>query len=163
MNNIKILFFIFFAFLYLTAYNQDNKNIYNPNANAGEDISFAIKTAKEQNKHVFIQIGGNWCPWCLKLHEFYQNDIQIDSVMKADFVTVLVNYSRENKNLDVMQTLQFPQRFGFPVIVILNQDGSLIHTQNSAYLEEGKGYNKKLFMDFLKSWNVDAINPENYK
>ena len=61
----------------------------------------------------------------------------------------MVNYSKENKNLAEMKKLEFPQRFGFPVFVILDSNGKRIHTQNSSYLEEGDGYSKKKVIDFL--------------
>ena len=140
-----------------------NEKIYNPNADAMADLNKAIATAKAENKHVFVQIGGNWCPWCIMMHKFYTTDPEIDSIMKADYVRVMVNYSRENKNLDVMKRLGYPQRFGFPVIVILNGDGNVLHIQNTAYLEEGKGYNRDKFIEFLKNWNVEALNPKNYE
>ncbi len=40
-------------------------NIYNPEADARADIASAVKQAKAENKHVLLQIGGNWCPWCI--------------------------------------------------------------------------------------------------
>lgn len=127
------------------------------------DIHKAISIAKAENKHVFVQIGGNWCSWCLMLHKFYTEDSQIDSLMNADYVKVMLNYSKENKNLDILADLGFPQRFGFPVLVILDENGKELIIQNTTYLEEGKGYNKKKFMEFLYLWNKAALNPENYK
>ncbi len=155
--------FLFLLFIFFTIYIfGQNEKIYNPDADAMADLNKAIATAKVENKHVFVQIGGNWCPWCILMHKFYTSDKEIDSIMKADYVRVMVNYSRDNKNLDVMKRLGYPQRFGFPVIVILDGDGNVLHIQNTAYLEEGKGYNRKKFIEFLKNWNVEALNPENY-
>ena len=48
-------------------------------------------------------------------------------------------------------------RFGFPVLVILNTDGTVMHIQNSAYLEEGQGYNKEKVIDFFKQWTPSAV------
>jgi len=98
----------------------------------------------------------------MRFHKFVHEDARIDSLLKADYVFVLLNYSRENKNLDVLADLDFPQRFGFPVFVILDGEGHRIHTQNSAYLEEGEGYSEKKVIQFLKHWNPEALDPENY-
>ena len=57
----------------------------------------------------------------------------------------------------------YPQRFGFPVFIILDEKGNRIHTQNSAYLEEGKGYNKDKIAEFFEAWRPAALNPANYK
>lgn len=75
----------------------------------------------------------------------------------------MVNYSKENKSPEVLKKLEYPQRFGFPVFVILDSNGKRMHTQNSSCLEEGDGYSKTKVLDFLKQWSPDALNPDNYK
>ena len=87
--------------------------IYNPNANAKEDIASAVKKAKAENKQVLLQIGGNWCPWCVKLDGFMATDTQIDSLLKADYC-VMVNYSKENKNVEVLKSAWKPATFRVP-------------------------------------------------
>jgi uncharacterized protein YyaL (SSP411 family) len=132
--------------------------IYNPDANAREDIAKAVKQAKAENKNVLLQIGGNWCPWCVKLHGMETADLQIDSLLKADYVMVLVNIPREKDKRDpeLMASLGNPQRFGFPVLVVLNQKGDRIHTQDSWYLEQDKSYDREKLVHFFKMWNVAA-------
>ncbi len=132
-------------------------NIYNPNADAKAEIAAAISKAKQENKHVFIQIGGNWCPWCVKLHNFMNADSTISEILTKNYVVVKVNYSKENKNLDVLEKLEKPQRFGFPVLVILNSNGNRIHTQDSGLLESGDGYDRKKVLNFLKNWTPEAL------
>lgn len=153
---VLILSFIFF--LATTIFAQTKEvNIYNPNANAQEDIASAVKQAKAENKNVLLQIGGNWCPWCVKLDKFMAEDQQVDSLLKADYIRVMVNYSKEVKNEDIMKMLGNPQRFGFPVLVILGQDGVRLHTQDSWYLEKDKYYDKEKLMHFLEMWSVAAV------
>lgn len=141
---------------------QDTVKIYNPYADAASDIKQAVSLAREQNKHVLLQIGGNWCPWCIRLHGFMKTENQIDSILKADYIRVMVNYSKENKNPDVLASLGYPQRFGFPVLLILDQNGNRLHTQDSGLLEQGKGYDAEKIKRFLLEWNVTALNPATY-
>jgi hypothetical protein len=61
-----------------------------------------------------------------------------------------------------LKQLEYPQRFGFPVFVILNEDGKRLHTQNSGYLEEGKGHDRMKVLTFLQQWSPEALNPELY-
>ena len=145
------------SFSYLFA-QTEGVHIYNPDADAKADIAAAVKQAKAENKHVLLQIGGNWCPWCVKLHNFIATDSQIDSLLKADYVTVMVNVDKEKdkRNYDVLASLGNPQRFGFPVLVVLNQEGERIHTQDSWYLELDKSYDKEKLMQFYRMWNVAA-------
>jgi len=144
---------------------QDLKTfrIYNPGANAPEDIKKAVTAAKEQNKHVLVQVGGNWCIWCARFDQFTKTDPAADSLLKRAYIVYHLNYSKENKNLPVLAAYGYPQRFGFPVFLILDKNGKLIHIQNSGYLEEGKGYSKEKVADFLINWAPDALDPEKYK
>lgn len=151
----RLLLLNLLILLGLMAYAQ--VNIYNPNADAKAEIAAAINKAKQENKHVFIQIGGNWCPWCVKLHNFMNADSTISEILTKNYVVVKVNYSKENKNLDVLEKLEKPQRFGFPVLVILNSNGNRIHTQDSGLLESGDGYDRKKVLNFLKNWTPEAL------
>jgi thioredoxin-related protein len=142
---------------------METKKIYNPEANAKEEISKAIKKAKTEDKHVFVQIGGNWCPWCLLFHAYINEDPEIKKFIEDNYVFTLLNYSKENKNIDLLTKYRNPGRLGYPVFLILDAKGTLIHTQDSGLLEEGKGYNKAKVMTFLKNWTVAAIDPKNIK
>ena len=160
MKNLCLTFFLLICVL--CAFSQ-KATIYNVQADAAKEIKKGLQEAKTEKKNLFIQVGGNWCPWCIKFHEVYLKDPEISKIMEKSFVKVLVNYSKENKNMPVLKSLEFPQRFGFPVFVILDAAGKRIHTQNSAYLEEGTGYSKKKIVEFLNQWSPDALNPKNYK
>ena len=142
---------------------QNSNKPYDPQRDAKQQIAQAVTKAKEEGKHVFLQIGGNWCSWCLMMHNFYTTNTKVDSLMQADYVTEMINYSKENRNSEILQEFGFPQRFGFPVIVILDANGNQIHTQNTVCLEEGHGYSEKRFLEFLKNWSPAALDPANYK
>lgn len=143
--------------------NSPEHDLYDPEADAREQIRLAVVSAKENNKHVMVQVGGNWCPWCLKLHEYLQSHHSLDSILHSDYEVVRINYSKENKNLETLAELGFPQRFGFPVLVILDSDGRRIHTQNTVFLEENNSYSESRIVEFLLNWNRSAIDPENYQ
>lgn len=154
------------AFLFTAmAFSQDLKTfkLYKPDENAEQKISEAVKKAKAEGKHVFVQIGGNWCIWCARFNDLATSDKSIDSAINANYVVYHLNYSKENKNEKILATYGFPQRFGFPVFLILNNKGKLIHTQNSGYLEDGKGYNSKTVVGFLNDWSPGAFDPKQYK
>lgn len=158
----KIQFTLILVLIAFWSFSQEMEKPYSATKDANKQISDAVAQATKENKHIILQIGGNWCPWCLKLNNFVKTDNQIDSLMKANFVYVHINYSKENKNMDVMKKLEYPQRFGFPVLVVLDGTGRRLNTQNSSYLEQDKGYSKEKVLDFLKSWTPAALKPETY-
>jgi thioredoxin-related protein len=163
MKPIIIVFAV--VFLNLQSFSQDMKkfNLYRPEENAEQKIEDAVKQAKAQGKHVFIQIGGNWCIWCARFNDFVTTDKSLDSLVEANYVVYHLNYSKENKNEKLLAKYGFPQRFGFPVSLILDANGKLIHTQNSSYLEEAKSYNGKTVAGFFNDWTPKALDPKLYK
>jgi thioredoxin-related protein len=164
--NMKQIFFLSLLIFSVTAFSQDMKkfNLYKPEEKAETEIANAISEAKKSGKHVFIQIGGNWCIWCARFHEYVTKDAQLDSLMNANYVVYHMNCSKENQNLKLLTKYKFPQRFGFPVFLILDRDGNLLHTQNSWYLEDGdKSYNREKVKTFFNEWGPRALDPSQYK
>ena len=158
------LLFIWLA-ISLSVYSQDtvNRRLYNPSANAEKEIAEAVKEAKKSNRHVFVQVGGNWCGWCLKFDLFLRKDTSLLNMLNRNYVVCHVNYSPENKNAELMKRYRYPNRLGFPVFLILNKDGELIHTQNSAYLEEKDGYSSKNVKEFFRDWSPRELSDERWE
>ena len=44
----------------------EQKKVYNEDINPIEQIDQAIVKSKSEGKIVICQVGGNWCPWCLR-------------------------------------------------------------------------------------------------
>ncbi|MEP6467855.1 MAG: thioredoxin family protein [Parafilimonas sp.] len=161
----KVLFFAISLFIFSNAHAQstDTAHLYNPNADAEKDIAAAVKKAKAEHKFVLMQGGGNWCIWCKRFSLTVANNPKLDSIVNADFVFYHLNYSEENNNEKMFAKYGYPQRFGFPVFIILDDKGNRIHTQNSEYLEEGKGYNAEKIAAFFEAWSPKALDPASYK
>ncbi|OFX38120.1 MAG: hypothetical protein A2X08_08915 [Bacteroidetes bacterium GWA2_32_17] len=146
----------------LLANSQEKKLIYIPTLNGMKQIDEAVTKAKDDNKNVLVQVGGNWCPWCFKFNNFCKDVPQIDSIIKSSYVLIHLNYSKENRNYDALERLGFPQRFGFPVLVVLNSKGERLHTQDSGLLEKEKGYDTLKVATFLNNWTPQIFNKERY-
>jgi thioredoxin-related protein len=156
----------FLLFFSVIAISQDMKkfSLYKPDEKAETEIAKSVSQAKKSGKHVLIQIGGNWCIWCARFHEFVAKDAQLDSLMNANYVVYHLNYSKENYNQKVLTKYNFPQRFGFPVFLILDGEGKLLHTQNSWYLEDGKtSYEREKVKSFFTDWSKRSLDPSQYK
>ena len=150
----KIALTLIIGLLSLGLSAQQAVKIYNPGADAKAEVDAAIIKAAAGGKHVFLQIGGNWCPWCLKFHKMVAEDPKLDSLAQANYEIVKVNFSKENDNHELLASLGYPQRFGFPVFVILDQKGNVLHTQDSGYLELDKGYNREKVERMFQMWSA---------
>src|SRR5262245_41978332 len=66
-----------------------------------------------------------------------------------------VNYSSEDTNEEFLST--YPQVPAYPHFFVLDTDGSFLHSQGTAELEEGRGYNERVFLEFLERWKPVRI------
>ena len=153
---------LFICVVSFFALAQSEYKAYNPETNVSEQIKEGVIAAGKENKHVFLMIGGNWCKWCRLFDKFKTENFTVDLLLNSDYVFEYINFSKENKNLEAMKVLDFPQRFGFPVFVILDATGKRIHTQQTDYLEQGEGYSPQKVADFLKQWSPKALVAEQY-
>ena len=154
------------------------KKVYDETINPLEQIDQAVLKAKSEGKFVICQVGGNWCPWCLKFAAFITDDSEIAQFISDNFVYIHVNYNpaeddavKVQRGKAMMQRLNNPRRFGFPVFVVLNGEGNVLHIQDSSYLEgtdpetdehlgEGNqvlGYNQEKVLRFFKNWTPKAV------
>jgi thioredoxin-related protein len=147
----------------LPSFAGDTTKLYNPAANVTADVAVALSKAKKEGKHVLIQVGGNWCIWCYRFHDFVAKDTALTKMVTTNYIVYHLNWSTENKNLGYLKTLGYPQRFGFPVFVILDADGRRLHTQDSGLLEKEKSYDAGKVKSFLEAWSPAAFNEKLYK
>ncbi len=160
---VAALLAVFFA---ITAAAQTNlKKIYDETIDPMEQIDKAVAKAKSQDKYVVCQLGGNWCRWCLMFADFMSKDSDITKLVDENFVYIHVNYNpreradeaKAQKNAKLLKRLNDPGRFGYPVFVVLDGNGKVIHIQDSSFLEQDNGYNKEKVMRFFRNWTPKAV------
>ena len=142
------------------------KKVYDENIDQNVQIDQALKQARAEGKFVVCQVGGNWCPWCLRFADFITKDAEISKLIDQNFVYVHVDYSpksfkdipeKTKRAEKMMKRLGNPGRFGYPVFVVLDAKGNVLHIQDSSFLEEGQGYDKEKVVRFFKNWTPAAV------
>lgn len=162
MKKKMIIMWLLFIAVTIARAQEGLPRVYDEKINPMTQIDHALGKASQESKFVVCQIGGNWCPWCLRFADFVKRDTVINKVIKENFVYIHVNYNpRKQDNPELaqrlMQRLGNPARFGFPVFVVLNSEGQILHTQDSSFLEEGKGYNHEKVLRFFQFWTPNAV------
>ena len=162
----NVFFGLIALFLSLTVQAQTAlKKVYNEDINPIEQIDQAVFKAKASGKFVVCQVGGNWCIWCLRFADFIANDTTISKVINDNFEYIHVNYNPrksggEEKKMQaaaLMKRLDNCGRFGYPVFVVLDETGKVIHIQDSGFLEEGQSYSQEKVLQFFKNWTPQAV------
>ena len=161
-NCLITLVLLLYVIINLSA--QEPMKPYNPEQNLREELKKAMDRAKNENKHILVQFGGNWCPWCMRFHAMVKGDFKLDSLIRADYIYVLANvpHEKDKRDWELFREYEYPNRFGYPVFVILDGNGRKLHTQDSGLLESGQGYDTTKVITFLKEWNVKALDPKTY-
>ena len=125
---------------------------YDPARDPFVDGRAALKLAQETNRRVLIEVGGNWCSWCLKLDKFLAENPLIREQLHQNFVILKVNVSETNDNAEFMAG--FPKPLGYPHIYISEADGRLIFSKDTAQLLENSRYSVQRFQQFIDKWKL---------
>ena len=123
---------------------------YDPGADPEQDLRAAVKEAEASGRRILVEVGGEWCSWCHVLDRFVKEHEEIRTLWEQHFVTVKVHYDDEQPNEAFLS--RYPKIGGYPHIFVLDSDGTLLHSQDTAELESGKGYSLEKMGEFLARW-----------
>jgi len=123
---------------------------YDPSRDAKADLAAAVREAARTHRRVLVEVGGAWCSWCRRLDGLFARDAEIEAFRDRHYVMVKINWSVENRNEEVLTS--FPAIPGYPHLFVLAQDGTLLHSQDTAELESGDGHDPVRVLAFLKRW-----------
>lgn len=123
---------------------------YDPKRNADQDIQDAIAEAKRTNRRILLEVGGEWCSWCHRLDEFFAAHPALIELRDKNYVTVKINFSEANPNKEVLS--RYDPIPAYPHIFVLDSDGKLVRSQDTAVFEEGKSYVAERLNVFLTYW-----------
>ena len=146
-NTLLTLTFVTVSF---AAFAQELPAEFDPQRDAAKDVRTAAAMAKTQGKRVMVDVGGEWCKWCHFLDKFIASEPEVKAALDKNFVWVKVNWSPDNKNVALLS--QWPKIKGYPHLFVLDDDGKLLHSQDTGSLEaeEGKDtYDKAKVMAFI--------------
>jgi len=129
---------------------KDRSPLYDPSADSFADLEEAIVTAQDSGRRILLTVGGNWCGWCYALNDYIKSNEDVHALLEKSFVSVKVNMDQENPNEKFLS--QYPSINGYPHLFVLDSDGTFLHTQSTAPLEDGRSYDKAKLMGFLKKW-----------
>ncbi|MDE6341574.1 MAG: thioredoxin family protein [Muribaculaceae bacterium] len=159
----RTITFIAAALITLAAAAQERAKVYDESINPDAQITQAVAKASGEGKFVIAQLGGNWCKWCIRLARFIEGDPELKQLVDENFEYIHVNYNPREPQGDAEATaaalkrLGNPVRFGFPVLVVLDGEGKILHTQDSALLESGEGYDREKLLRFFSNWSPSAL------
>lgn len=149
-------FFLSLIFLVVTPVFADSEAVpdysrhYDPKRNPFEDGRAAIENARATQRHILIELGGNWCAWCKKMEQFISGNETVKKKFDENFVVLKVNVSDENDNREFLSV--FPQVFGYPHFFVTDSNGEVLYSKDTAELLENRQYSEVRFLEFIERW-----------
>jgi thiol:disulfide interchange protein len=116
-----------------------------------KDLQDTIAVATKQNKRILMEVGGDWCVYCNIMDETFSSHPQLRKLRDTNFVTLKVNYSKENGNEAFLS--KYPKIADYPHFFVLDSTGVLLHSQPTHPFEHGKKYNVSKIETFLNRWS----------
>jgi thioredoxin-related protein len=139
---------------------EAKKPVYDEKANAKDLIDSALSAAKRENRRVLIQWGGNWCSWCLLLHERFRTDRDLAKTLRYEYDVVYI----DSKNKDLMKQYGVDFNEGVPYLTLLDADGKVLINQSTVPFEtkvDGKnGHDPKKLQEFLVTHKATALKAD---
>ena len=123
---------------------------FDPARDAAADIRGGVAEARRTGRRELLDVGGEWCIWCRRLDTLFTVHTELEKFREAHFVVVKVNWSPENKNESVLS--RYPPVRGYPHLFVLENDGTLLYSEDTGELEKGKGHDPDRVMAFLRAW-----------
>jgi thiol:disulfide interchange protein len=125
---------------------------FEPGRDAAKDLERAIADATSMRKRIILDVGGEWCSWCHILDAFIADHPELSQAIARDYMWLKINMSPENENTAFLS--RYPKIPGYPHLFVLEKDGTLLHSQDTVELEEGKSYNLGRVRGFVERWKL---------
>jgi thiol:disulfide interchange protein len=125
---------------------------FDPARDPAKDLRVAMQRAQAEHKNILMDVGGNWCEWCLVLEETLHGDAELSALLEKNYVVLHVNWSKENENTKFLK--RYPEPAGYPSWYVLSPTGKVLKAEtNTGELEANhkidQGYNKEALKRFL--------------
>lgn len=140
--------------------------IYDEQADGKALVAAALENAALYNRRVLIQWGGNWCGWCHRLHDLFEQDREIHTELTHEYDLVLLDVGRRERNLDLVEKYGVDLENGLPYLTVLSADGAVVTHQETGALESQgeavKGHDKEKVLAFLQQHHVQRRTAKQY-
>ena len=128
------------------------KYIFDPKANAKEELNTAIAAAGKAHKHILILVGGDWSVASRELDSTLKKDYVLKTLADG-FVFMRLNFSPSNKNEAIREQLQCPKYKGYPLLVVLDENGKTLLAQTAdEFRSPTHGYIAAKVEKSLRAW-----------
>jgi thiol-disulfide isomerase/thioredoxin len=136
--------------------------IYDEKADAKALINTGLALAKRENRRVLIQWGGNWCGWCVLLHDRFKKDPGLAKTLLYEYALVHID-SNNNMELAAKYGADL-KKDGVPYLTVLDAEGKVLINQSTVPFEtkdgDKNGHDPKKLQEFLTANQATPLKAE---
>lgn len=129
------------------------KHVYDEDANADKVVDEALASAKKNNKLLLIDLGGNWCPDCIILHNLMEVP-EMKKFVDAHYQVALVDVGRFDKNAQIGARYGYNTRLkGVPTVLVVDpKTNKVINGERVFALSTARSQTPQALADYLANW-----------
>lgn len=140
---------VYFGFQFLSG----NRTSAGYSAITPEDIKRTVSEARTAHKRILIEVGSDGCVWCGRLGKLMSEDQGLRMAAEG-FVRLHADLQSSAQLL-----LSYGQVPGTPHFFVLEEDGTLLCSQETDSLESGQSYDLGKLLAFLNRWRSGGGGP----
>jgi thiol-disulfide isomerase/thioredoxin len=128
-------------------------NIYDEKANADQVVDAAMAKAKKDHKLLMIDLGGNWCPDCVVLHNLMLMPAMA-KFMDTHYVVAMVDVGKFDRNPQIAARYGYKDKLvGVPTILVVDPATNKLVNPNDVFALKTAGHQTPQDLaDYLAVW-----------
>ena len=71
--------------------------------------------ARAEHKNILMDVGGNWCPWCILVDRTLHEDAELKALLEKNYVLLHVDFSQGHENTEFLK--HYPKATGISGVV----------------------------------------------
>jgi len=129
------------------------KHVYDEDANADKVVDDALARAKKNKKLLLIDLGGNWCPDCIILHNLMEVP-EMKKFVDTHYEVALVDVGRFDKNAQIGARYGYNTRLkGVPTVLVVDPSTNKVINGDRVFaLSTARSQSPQDLADYLAHW-----------
>ena len=149
IDNMKKIILISALLFSFNGWSLSEYRPYDETADAHQNIAEAVKLAKKSDKHILLEMGGNWCPDCRALGAYLARE-DIKAWLDDRFILVPVDVGEWDKNIDIAERYGNPISEGIPALVVLDKNENVVFATLAGELASARNMSGDDLIEWLK-------------
>ncbi len=125
---------------------------YDPARDADADLAEAKKIAARDGRRILLVVGGDWCPWCLAISRYFEENTSVRGILSEAYVIQKVNVSDEKSNTGFLDP--YPAIRAYPHLFVLDAEGKLLRSTDTGVFESGRAYDERKMVALFEKWRL---------